>query len=110
MSVRAWVRAPTQRGQLRATITHRNAGHHHTPEPADGTPKPFTSGGDMTFARVISFSPLTPPLRSDIKEAICGLRRHILIPVVVIYLSYACSLLDDNAIWTLIRCECTPSG
>merc|ERR1712146_391203 len=43
MSVRAWVRAPTQRGRLRATFTHGNAEDHHTPEPVNGTSKPYTS-------------------------------------------------------------------
>ena len=47
--------------------------HHHTPEPADGTPKPFASVYDMTFARVISVSPLSPLLRTDTKKIFVAL-------------------------------------
>ena len=96
MSVRAWVRAPTERGQLRATITHRNAGHHHIPEPADGTPKPFTSGGDMTFARVITSHRLLlrlGPISRKPFVAFAG--THTNTGTFDLFIIDACNLLDD---------------
>merc|ERR1719181_365369 len=102
MSDRAWVRAPAQRGQLRATITHGNVEHHHTPEPVNGTPKPYTSGEiangwhDVLRPRDQLLNAYSPTQASEV------VRKHLGGERVTVYHLTSFSALTGNALTTFL--------